>query len=85
MAKVKPTSLVDDVLARAHAAKPGFKTWFDRLPDDVRAELAAVKASFNPSVHQKKAFARAIMEAAQERGWDTGGVQAVQAWLTKKT
>lgn len=85
MAKAKATSLLDDVLARAQSAKPGFKTWFDRLPDDVRAELAAVRASFNPAVHQKKAFALAIMEAAKERGWETGGVQAVLAWLTKKT
>ena len=80
----KAKSLLDDVLARAQSAKPGFKTWFDRLPEDVRAELAAVKASFNPALHQKKAFATAIMEAAKERGWETGGVQAVIAWLNKK-
>lgn len=81
----KAKSLLDDVLARAQSAKPGFKTWFDRLPEDVRAELAAVKASFNPALHQKKAFATAIMEAAKERGWETGGVQAVLSWLNKKT
>lgn len=83
MAKAK-ASLLDDVLARAQSAKPGFKTWFDRMPADQQAELAAVKASFDPTRHQKRAFALAIMEAARERGWETGGVQAVLAWLNKK-
>jgi hypothetical protein len=83
MAKAK-TSLLDDVLARAQAVKPGFKTWFDRLPAEQQAELASVKASFDSSRHQKRAFALAIMEAARERGWKTGGVQAVLAWLNKK-
>jgi hypothetical protein len=78
------TSLLDDVLARATNNKPGFKTWFDRLPPDAQAELDAVRESFNPNTHQRRAFALAIMEAAQERGWETGGVQAVIAWLRKR-
>lgn len=83
MAKAKAT-LLDDVLARAANSKPGFKTWFDRLPADARSELDAVRKSFNPTIHQKRAFAAAIMEAATERGWETGGVQAVIAWLKQK-
>lgn len=76
-------SLVDDVLSRTRRNRPGFKSWFERLPEDAQAELEAVRASFNPALHQKKAFCRAIMEAAQDRGWETGGVQAVLSWLEK--
>ena len=84
MGKAKQTSLLDDVLARASNNKPGFKTWFHRLPADAQAELDAVRASYNPNTHQTRAYALAIMEAATERGWETGGVQAVIAWLRKR-
>ena len=83
MAKARP-SLLDDVLARAANGKPGFKTWFERLPADAQAELSAVREAYNPNTHQTRAYALAIMEAAQERGWATGGVQAVIAWLKKQ-
>ncbi len=83
MAKARP-SLLDDVLAKASNGKPGFKTWFDRLPADAQAELSAVREAFNPNTHQTRAYALAIMEAAKERNWETGGVQAVIAWLKKQ-
>lgn len=83
MAKAKP-SLLDDVLARAAPSRPGFKTWFQRLPPQAQAELAAVRASFDPAVHQKRAFARAVIEAARERGWETSGEQGVIRWLSEK-
>ncbi len=83
MAKARP-SLLDDVLAKASNGKPGFKTWFERLPADAQSELSAVRESFDPRVHQTRAFSLAIMEAAQERGWATGGIQAVIAWLKKQ-
>ena len=82
MAKAK--SLLDDVLARASNNRPGFRTWFERLPIDAQEELSAVRESFNPRIHQTRAFSLAIMEAAQERGWETGGIQAVIAWLKKQ-
>jgi hypothetical protein len=78
------TSLLDDVLAKAANGKPGFKTWFERLPADAQAELDAVREAFNPNTHQTRAYALAIMEAAKERNWETGGVQAVIAWLRKR-
>lgn len=84
MAKGKATSLLDDVLSRASNNRPGFRTWFNRLPADAQAELSAVRESYNPNTHQTRAFALAIMEAAQERGWETGGIQAVIAWLQKR-
>lgn len=83
MAKARP-SLLDDVLARATNNRPGFKTWFDRLPPDAQAELDAVRQSYNPNTHQTRAYALAILEAAKERNWETGGVQAVIAWLRKR-
>ncbi len=42
MGKAKP-SLLDDVLAKASNGKPGFRTWFERLPADAQAELDAVR------------------------------------------
>ena len=83
MGRARP-SLLDDVLSRASNGKPGFKTWFDRLPADAQSELSAVRESFDPNVHQTRAFSLAIMEAAQERGWETGGIQAVIAWLKRQ-
>jgi hypothetical protein len=78
------TSLLDDVLSRASNGKPGFRTWFDRLPADAQSELSAVREAFNTNTHQTRAYALAIMEAAKERNWETGGVQAVIAWLRKR-
>lgn len=84
MAKQKPTSLLDDVLARAKGRKPGFKSWFERLPPEAQEELLAVRATFDPRVHQKNAYASAIMAACKERGWETSGRQGVIDWLDKR-
>lgn len=81
MAKAKPTSLVDDVLATAVKSRPGFGTWHSRLPPEARAELDAARAAFDPTRHQKRAYAKAIMDACQARGWQTSGIQGVLAWL----
>lgn len=81
MAKAKAPSLLDDVLARAKNRSPGFLTWFERLQPDAQAELERVRQAFNHDVHQKRAYARAIMDAARERGWRTSGLQGVISWL----
>ena len=81
MPKAKPASLLNDVLARTANRRPGFKTWFDRLPADAQAELDAVRQAFDPNMHQKRAYCEAIMAAARERGWDTSGINGVIAWL----
>lgn len=77
-------SLLDDVLSKTSASRPGFKTWYERLPADARAELDIVKQAFNPAVHQKRAYALAIIAAATERGWEITGVQGVIAWLNRR-
>jgi len=81
--KAKP-SLLDDVLAKASNNRPGFRTWFERLPADAQSELSAVRDAYNPNTHQTRAYALAILEAAKERNWETGGVQAVIAWLKRR-
>ena len=78
------TSLLDDVLAKAQNKKPGFRSWIERLPEDARAELEAVRQSFNPAIHRKRTFAFAVMQSAKDRGWETSGVQGVLAWLNEK-
>ena len=83
MAKSK-TTLASDVLARVHNSKPGFVSWFQKLPPDVQEQLNQAKDGFDPTRHQKKAFAVAIMEAAKDRGWEISGVQGVLAWLNEK-
>lgn len=84
MAKAKQTSLLDDVLARAKGKKPGFASWFDRLPPEAQAELLIVKQAFDPRVHQKNAYANGIMSACAERGWETSGRQGVIDWLDRR-
>ena len=82
-AKEPKKSLLDDVLSRAVRNKPGFKTWFDRLPAEAQAELLIVKAAFNPKEHQKNAYATSIIESCRERGWQTAGRQGVIDWLDR--
>jgi len=77
-------SLLDDVLTRAVRNTPGFAPWYERLPPEAREELEAVRAAYDPSIHQKTTYARAIIAAARERGWDICGQQGVINWLVAK-
>ena len=85
MAKAKIT-LLDDVLSRVKAKKPGFLPWYERLPDDLRAELDAIRAQFHAGAiaSQKRSLATAIAEVVAERGHPKPGEQAVIAWLSKR-
>lgn len=80
MAKRK--SLVAEVLVLAKPPKRGFPNWFEKLPPEAQAELAEVRQAFDPKVHEKNQYARAVMAAAAERGWKTAGRQGVIAWLS---
>jgi hypothetical protein len=84
--KAKPASLLDDVLARVKAKRPGFMPWNERLPDDLQAELAAIRERFHAGgiASQKRALAVAIAEVVAERGHTKPGEQAVLAWLNRK-
>jgi hypothetical protein len=87
VAKAKPApskSLLDDVLLRARDRKPGFKSWVERLPAEAQAELDRVRQAFDPNVHQKNAYADAVIASCQERGWATCGRQGVIDWLNRR-
>jgi hypothetical protein len=85
MAKAKST-LLDDVLARVKTKRPGFQPWNERLPDDLRGELAAIRERFHAGdiASQKRALATAIAEVVAERGHPKPGEQAVLGWLNRK-
>lgn len=82
-AKPKP-SLLADVLTRAVRKQPGFSPWYERLPVEAREELEAVRAAYDPAIHQKTTYARAVIAAARERGWEICGQQGVINWLVQK-
>ena len=75
-------SLVDDVLASVRNSRRGNPTWFEKLPAKVQAELEAVRATFDPKIHQKRAFYLAIRAAAEKRGWQIARERQVTLWLT---
>lgn len=85
MAKAKST-LLDDVLARVKSKRPGFLPWHERLPDDLRGELDAIRSRFHAGAiaSQKRALATAIAEVVAERGHPKPGEQAVLSWLNRK-
>jgi hypothetical protein len=74
------------VLARVKTRRPGFIPWHERLPDDLQAELAAIRSRFHAGeiASQKRALAVAIAEVVAERGHPKPGEQAVLAWLNRK-
>ena len=82
--KAQAKSLLDDVLSRAQGKRPGFASWFARLPPEAQAELQVVRQAFDPTKHQKNAYAIAIMDVCRERGWQTSGRQGVIDWLDKR-
>lgn len=82
--KAKPTSLLDDVRKRVVRRKPGFPSWFEKLPAEAIAELEAVRQAFDPTVDEKKAYAKAIIASLTERGWPVSGTEAVCRWLNAR-
>ena len=80
----KKPSLADDVLALVSNYRPGPPTWFDLLPPDAQQELLRARDSFNPAIHQKRAFYRALKAAAEKRGWKIAGEKQVNEWLSRR-
>jgi hypothetical protein len=77
----KGSTLIDEVLGGVANAAPGGVTWFERLPADAQEELEAVRQKFDPAIHQKRAFYKAIKAAAARRGWHIAGETQVTRWL----
>ena len=82
--KAKPFAA--SVAAHAANRRPGFQSWFDKLPPEAQKELSAVRELYHAGKFGDltlSAMALGIMRAASERGWATGKEQRVVAWLRK--
>lgn len=77
----KQPALLDTVLGKVKNNRTGSRSWFSRLPPDAQAELEIVRQGFNPALHQKRAFAVAVIEAARERGWEIAKEKQVIEWI----
>ncbi len=79
-------TLASDIAARIVEKRPGFPTWFERLPSDLQAALAGVRDQWHGGSLrvQQRALALAIAAEVADRGYPEPGVQAVIAWLRKK-
>jgi hypothetical protein len=76
------SDLVAEVLGSVRNGTTRNASWFDRLPPEAQAELEAVRQRFDPAIHQKRAFYKAIKTAAARRGWQIAGERQVTLWLT---
>lgn len=85
MAKGRPTFL-DEVRSRiVHTSTRGLN-WFDRLPADAQAECLAVREAFRRGeLGLKERVAKALISAAEERGWPIAKVKRVAMWLNAET
>lgn len=91
--KPKPThqtkplgTLASDIASRIIQKKPGFPTWFDKLPKDLQDALDDVRQRYERGeiTSQQKPFALAIAAEVADRGFPEPGTQAVLSWLRKK-
>jgi hypothetical protein len=90
MKQRKQKSLLEEVAGKIKNRGPGYRTWFDSLPQIAKDELSAVRDAYHAGSGimrgaQKRAVAAAVMETAAERGWKTSGIQGVIAWLNAKS
>lgn len=77
-------SLIDEVLSTVASHASGALTWFDKLPSDVQAELDAVRQQYDPKTHKKHIYARAVIAAAEKRGWPIAREKQVLKWLESR-
>lgn len=76
-------SVVKQLIARDIRAAS--RSWLDKLPEEGRAEVDAIKKRFAAGEFgrtSKRAMARAIVTAAKERGWHCTE-SGVREWLAK--
>ena len=81
----KASSLADEVLASVANSRPGGMTWFDRLPPDAQQEMLRLREAYDPAVHQKRAFYKALKAATEKRGWHIAGEKQFGDWLRKRS
>lgn len=78
------TTIIDQLVAK-HTRRS--QTWVDKLDEPARKQLEAIKKKFQSGGYGKasqSAIARAVIEAAKERGWPVSGFQGVISWLTRR-
>lgn len=77
-------SLADAVETAVKNQRPGYTSWFDKLPPEAQAEFLEARRRFDHTKHQKTAYARAIIAEAKARGWVTAGEFTLTTWLGQK-
>lgn len=82
---VERPPLLEAVVSKIVHPKPGFPTWFQRLPDDLRKELRELREQWlaGKIVSKQKPLAVAIAQVMEDRGHARPGEQAVLAWLRR--
>ena len=76
-------NLVQDILSRVKTAKSGYKSWYEKLPEELREEFAEVRRQYKAGDYPQAAFARAIIEVAKERGINPPSFDQVCRWLRR--
>ena len=79
----KSPSLLDYVREAMANARHGSKRWHEKVADEHRAELSAIKAAWLAGElgARKKTLARSLAENMRSRGISDVGLQGVLAWL----
>jgi cysteine synthase len=81
----KANSFVSEVMAAVDACKPLPQNWFAKLPAEAQAELEEIRRLYDPAAHIKRHIARAVIAAAERRGWVMPGERQVVEWLDARS
>ena len=85
MSKPKTSaSLADAVESAVQNQRPGYISWFHKLPAEAQEEFLEARRRFDHGRHQKTAYARALIAEAKSRGWITAGESVITSWLGQK-
>ena len=83
--KDRSGGLLDDVRKAISDARHGPATWYERLTQEQRDELDAIKAEWRAGElgTRKKTLARSLSENMRARGISDVGLQGVITWLDR--
>lgn len=80
----KKSAFLADVISKAVVPRPGYASWFDKLPPDAQAECLAVREAFRRGeIGSRAVVARAMIAAAKARGWSISAEKQVSTWLAR--
>jgi len=79
-------SLVDRVAGRVAASRSGPRSFFERLPPAVQAELLEVRRRWQAGELPASAssLAKALHEEAAAEGYELCGPQGLRIWLARR-